>query len=146
MSFNALGASQCVIALSEMTGAAKRLRENIELWMTERRLNQRELAERAHISQGFLSQILGGRRDLPTRTVQAIADALRVPIERLWEPKGGIKRLLEKKADIDPGLRARFEELNSDGRDRLLEQAELLSHSEKYRLREDEKKRYVNQA
>lgn len=129
-----------VIALGDMSGAPALLRHNIKLWMIERGMNQTSLAAAAHITQGYVSQILKGHRDLNTDTLQNLADALGIAPWRLWEPKGGRKRT-PTEAIADDRVRelmAQVELLNEYGLQQLREMANLLTNSDKY-VKHDEK-------
>jgi DNA-binding XRE family transcriptional regulator len=55
----------------------------IKLWREHRGLSSKELAERASISRGFISQIESGRREASITTLKKMAETLNVTVDDL---------------------------------------------------------------
>lgn len=59
---------------------------NIRFWRQERRLTARQLAERIGVSHSGLIDMELGKRPITDERLQAIADALQVPVTQFFEP------------------------------------------------------------
>jgi transcriptional regulator with XRE-family HTH domain len=109
---------------------------NLRLLMAHRSMNGSQLAKALSKKPAWVSQLLSGNRDTPTKNVEAIARVLRVPVERLWLPDAGFGGASDERlADYSPLVRNLLdhcERLNEDGIRRLLEQAELLEGHARY--------------
>ena len=55
----------------------------VTVWREHRGLSREELAAAAHVQTELLEAIEGGKQDVPLRTMQAIARALRVDLDDL---------------------------------------------------------------
>jgi transcriptional regulator with XRE-family HTH domain len=55
----------------------------IKALRAKRRITQAELAERAGISHGYLARLETGRQDPTITTLEKLAKALKVPVEKL---------------------------------------------------------------
>jgi transcriptional regulator with XRE-family HTH domain len=55
----------------------------IKVLRAKRKITQAELAERAGISHGYLARLETGRQDPTITTLEKLAKALKVPVERL---------------------------------------------------------------
>jgi len=55
----------------------------IKALRAKRKITQAELAERAGISHGYLARLETGRQDPTITTLEKLAKALKVPVEKL---------------------------------------------------------------
>ncbi|MBD3738762.1 MAG: helix-turn-helix transcriptional regulator [Pseudomonas balearica] len=62
-----------------------RLGKNVRILRTEARLSQEELAFRANMKRGYLSDLERGTRNPSVRALGRLAEALGVPPSRLLE-------------------------------------------------------------
>jgi transcriptional regulator with XRE-family HTH domain len=69
------------------------VRGNVKEIMKYQGLNNTSLALKIGVKKQNMSQILNGDQDLRLSTVQKIADALNVPLVRLFEPLGTSKNI-----------------------------------------------------
>lgn len=95
-----------------MAGASKRFRDNLRVLLAENEAKQVELAQRLEKSQAWVSNLITGKRDTPTAMVDAIAEALDVPIERLWLP---IRRSRQALSDTETVLQDSLLHTESEG-------------------------------
>jgi len=69
-----------------------------------RRVTLRTVAERAELSESFLSQVERGRANASIASLQRIAAALGVNVADLFEPNGGPPRPRVLRRDVRPAL------------------------------------------
>lgn len=85
-----------------------RIRLFIKEWMEAIGMTQTEVAKAAGISAAYLSEIIGPKQKMPTiPTLRDIADALGLPMQRLFEPPPS-RETVRSMADIDPVTLARL--------------------------------------
>lgn len=68
------------------TTARERLAQNLRRKRLARGVTQEDLAARAGITQTFLSQLEGGKRNVSLDTVERLANALEIDINDLLAP------------------------------------------------------------
>ncbi len=110
--------------------------------MTEKNMKSVELARAAELSEAAISDYLKGKKEPRGRQSIAIAKALGVSLDTLWEtnfqedifPKTKKSPELTEvnSEDMHPLLKI-YNELNTDGQKRLMEYAEDLSDMPKYK-------------
>ncbi|QRF24283.1 helix-turn-helix transcriptional regulator [Alicyclobacillus sp. TC] len=69
-----------------MVGVA-RLSENVKYYRTVKGMSVRELAMKAGVSSSYIYAIESGARGSNLTKLEKIAEALEVPLQRLWEEK-----------------------------------------------------------
>ena len=69
-----------------------------------RRITLRTVAERAELSESFLSQVERGRANASIASLKRIAAALGVNVADLFEPNGGPSRARVLRRDVRPAL------------------------------------------
>ena len=91
--------------IDELPDVGRRLREI----RTARRLTLREVADRAELSESFVSQIERGRSGASIPSLQRIASALGIEVSDLFSPDGARPRVLrrDERQELAFGLLAR---------------------------------------
>lgn len=110
--------------------------------MSERNMKSVELARATELSEAAISDYLKGKKEPRGRQSIAIAKALGVSLDTLWETNLQEKIPLKTKkspeltevnsGDLHPLLKI-YNELNADGQERLMEYAEDLAEMPKYK-------------
>ena len=98
--------------------------------LKKRNMSQNKLARLAQISQAGLNSIIHGQTSPKESTLQAIADALRIPMSVLLGENAGDVDKITSRYEIE--LHSYINMLNTQGLDKLLEYARDLSENDRY--------------
>lgn len=111
--------------------------DNLRKKRQELKLTQKDLGRLAGIKQPTISAIENGVNKPDFDTLVLLSDALQCTVSELM----GQSTAQSKINDIDSvRLLSLFDQLNAEGKEKLIEQAEFFLSSPKYRKEESEKK------
>jgi len=96
--------------------------------LNKRGWSQRELARRAHLSPTSISEVMAGKRGPGKRFCQAVAKALQVPAEQIFQAAGIIEPPLTTSLFIE--LTTIAKSLSEANQKKLIEYAQFLLQTE----------------